>query len=247
MNVFLLAHQDDEIGIFETLYRCVRRGEFYQIYYLTNGAWNAANPETRNRESLAVLSRIGVATENVHFLGEELDISDSTLPDRIEDAFQALVKRLDAMTCLQRIVCHAWEGGHQDHDAAHVVGVLLAKRYDVMKSSRQFGLYRAADNPFLPYVVWRPLMKNGPVETIKIPPLRRLFYLKLMLLYRSQYKAMAYLLPFVAAHYLSNGAEQLQPLTDARLNERPQQGALLYEKRGRYRFEALQRKVRSLS
>ena len=41
---------------------------------------------------------------------------------------------------------HAWEGGHQDHDAVHIVGVRSAQRCGVLASSRQFPLYRRADN-----------------------------------------------------------------------------------------------------
>lgn len=236
-TVFLFAHQDDEMGVFHEIEKTCSEGGRVHVIYLTNGAWGGATPETRNAESLRVLKQLGVDNTNVHFLGGELGIGDGTLPDNIGRVAVALAERLVALAPIARFITLAWEGGHQDHDAVHWLSVRAAGQHGVLDASRQFSLYRAAGTRFLPYVVMQPLPENGKVERSGIGWRRRLAYLRLCLNYASQRKTMLGLLPFMALDFAISGEQKLSRLSWDRLRQRPHSGALLYEKRRRYRFE----------
>jgi hypothetical protein len=138
---------------------------------------------------------------------------------------------LDSVEKITAIHLHAWEGGHQDHDAAHVLALAYARRRGLVGVCRQFPLYRVGPG-LLDIAVCAPLPENGPVESRRIPWTRRLAYVALCLSYRSQVKSFLYLLPALAMHYVLKGSQDLQPTDPKRIFGRPHEGALLYERRG---------------
>ncbi|MGQ0673132.1 MAG: PIG-L family deacetylase [Hyphomicrobium sp.] len=241
--MFLFAHQDDEIGVLSEIELTIARGERAVCIYLTNGNWNGADPETRNRESLRVLCSLGVDAEDIHFPGTSSSISDGNLAQSMKHAYGLLYSLLEALGGFGRIVTHAWEGGHQDHDAAHVLGVVAAADFGVLAGSRQFALYRFVEGSALPYRVFVPIGPNGPVTTTGIPLRRRLRYLGNFCIYRSQWRAMLGLVPFIAWDYATGGGQKLQPLSTARILERPHCGRLLYERRHRLSYEEMRAAV----
>ncbi|MBW3096881.1 PIG-L deacetylase family protein [Pseudohoeflea coraliihabitans] len=243
----LLAHQDDELGICETLFQATRSGKRCLIFYLTSGVAQSETAERRNRESQAVLEQLGVPQDQVFFCGDQLGISDGTLPAHMDIAYQAVHRRLSEEDGpLEQIVCHAWEGGHQDHDAVHVISVLLAERFNIVETSRQFSLYRAARSPLIPYLALSPLRMNGPALSLTVPRRRGLSHLAKMFTYRSQIKVMLLLFPSFAHRYLWQGREQLQPLQRQRINEPPTPWPALYERRRSCRYEELAAFTRQL-
>src|SRR5262249_8111758 len=141
--------------------------------YLTDGAARIPAGQ-RNEESLAVLKELGVPDKNIHFLGKALEVPDGHLVEHLERVYGALEARLPDLGPIARLVVHAWEGGHQDHDAAHLIGVALARSLDCLAASRQFTTYRAALGLPPLFVVGWPLAANGPVETKRIPLATRL-------------------------------------------------------------------------
>ena len=235
-TVFLFAHQDDEFGVFHEIASTLARGERAICIYLTNGAWKQVTPETRNAESAEVLRRLGVAASDVHFLGTELGIADGNLAGNFTKCFAALTKRIAETGGADRVICHAYEGGHADHDAGHVLGVMLAQHLNVMDMSRQFPLYRAPGGSFI--VTWAaPLDANGPVTLSQIPWTRRLTYLGYLRFYASQPTTILKIGPLVAWDYFSDGHQKLQPLSLTRIGERPRPGELLYETWKLYSYE----------
>jgi hypothetical protein len=142
---------------------------------------------------------------------------------------------------------HAYEGGHQDHDAAHILGVRAAQRSGTLQQSRQFTLYRASQVPLLPFAMFRPLPANGAVEQIPLTVRERVRYLYLCTLYRSQVRTLLGLWPMIAMEYMLHGMQLLQPVSIARLVQRPHEGPLLYEQRRRGSFVAFERAARSLA
>src|ERR1700733_9079860 len=87
---FLLPHQDDEFGVFGLIEGCGARSMQAVCIYLTDGEANAAIGPRRNAESQAVLLRLEVRPENIHFLGSDLQIRDGMLHNHLDQTYQAL-------------------------------------------------------------------------------------------------------------------------------------------------------------
>jgi hypothetical protein len=135
----------------------------------------------------------------------------------------------------------AWEGGHQDHDAAHLIGLAAIRRYDEHMSIRQFSLYHGEGLPGILFRLCAPLKKNGTVIASLIPLGKRLHFLAYVFHYPSQIKTWVGLFPLFFLHYLFSGKQFLQPVSLDRCMERPHEGPLLYERRGFARFADIER------
>ncbi|VXC57582.1 PIG-L deacetylase family protein [Massilia sp. 9I] len=238
--LFLFAHQDDEFGVFQRILDCRRRGLRVACAYLTDGQTATASAAQRNRESLDVLARLGVAPEDVSFAGGELGIGDARLPQHLGKAADWIGNWLDRYPLIDSLHVTAWEGGHHDHDALHALGVTLAAERGLLGRTRQFSLYQAKGLPGPLFRVLAPLPENGAAVAMAIPWRQRLQHLGACLSYPSQRNTWIGLFPFVLLHYLLRGVEQLQPVAPARLNERPHAGALYYEKRKFFTWEQMQ-------
>jgi LmbE family N-acetylglucosaminyl deacetylase len=219
--------------------RVLRAGGRALCIFLTDGAGRGTDPGRRNGESLRALSRLGVPPADIRFLGTSLGIADGALIDHLREVDSALGPLLAGAAPIARIVVHAWEGGHQDHDAAHLLGVGAATQLGILGASRQFPLYRAARRGPLPYVGLTALAANGLIDASTFARVRGLTYLRTAFGYRSQWRAVLALLPFLAWRYALRPRQQLQPLTLARTAQRPHAGRLLYERMGRMTYAYL--------
>ncbi len=240
--LFLFAHQDDEFGVYHVLDECRRRGQRAVCAYLTRGARGIG--EQRNEESLAVLRGLGVRGEDVIFAGDALGIDDAALPGALQAAGDWMAHWMASFASIGQIYVTAWEGGHHDHDALHALVVRTARQLGQVSLVRQFALYNAYGCPGPFFRVLSPLAANGTVTSLHITWRKRLHYLCLCLQYPSQRKTWLGLFPFVFLHYVFKGTQTLQAVDEARLQERPHEGPLYYERRGFYRWELMQEKLR---
>lgn len=229
MRIYLLAHQDDEFALLQSL--CNQQPLEYQVIFLTNGLQPGVLPETRNAESLKVLATVGTQQQQVTFLGGEQSFNDGSLYQSIDAAWSALLAMLDGVN-VSSVYMPAWEGGHQDHDITHVLGVCLAQRYDCLAQSRQIALYNGHNLPWKLYRVQSPLEDNGGTMPVPIPWSNRLHFLWVFRHYRSQWLTWLALYPFVLYRMIFRGKELLQPVSIERLSQEPHPGPPLYEKRG---------------
>ena len=110
--LFLLAHQDDEIFVATRISFELRRGRSPYLVYLTNGASTAQNVAVRDQESRMFLRHLGIAPEQVVFLGSEFQIPDGYLVNRFEKWFELLLEKVEGHM-FDEIYAPAWEGGHQ--------------------------------------------------------------------------------------------------------------------------------------
>lgn len=241
--LFLFAHQDDEFGVFERIEASRVRGLRVACAYFTDGATPAATAAQRNLESLAVLERLGVAREDVHFAGQQLGIGDAQLPLHLQRAAHWLDGWLAGFETIEALHVTAWEGGHHDHDALHALAVTIAARRGLLARTWQYSLYQAAGLPGPLFRVLAPLPRNGPVRTWSIPWRARRAYLGHCLSYPSQRGTWIGLFPFVLLHYLLRGSQALQPVDTARLHERPHAGPLYYEKRRFFTWDEMARRL----
>lgn len=239
--LFVFAHQDDEYGVFQHLLDCRRRGLRLACAYLTDGATASASAATRNAESLAVLAQLGVAAADIAFGGLEAGIGDGRLPQRLAAAGAWLDHWLARFETVDSLHAPAWEGGHHDHDALHVLAVTAAARRGWLERTWQYPLYQGAGVPGSRLLrVMTPLPANGPVSLSPIDWPARLRFLRYCLAYPSQRKVWAWLFPYVLAHYLLHGVQALQPVSPRRIGERPHAGPLYYEKRKLFSWAAMQ-------
>lgn len=245
--LFLFAHQDDEFGVLQHIADYRRHGVRVVCAYLTDGQARHARAARRNAESLRVLVRLGVAADDVVFAGEALGIADASLPLHMEAAHAWIGAWLaewlgepGASGALAGLHVPAWEGGHQDHDALHVVAVAQAAQRGLLSCTWQYSLYQCAGlaGPLLR--VLAPLPANDPVRVLPMRWRDRWRNLRCCLGYPSQRTTWIVLFPLVAWHYLTRGVESLQPVALSRIRERPHGGALYYEKRRFFTWPQMQ-------
>lgn len=238
VTIFLFAHQDDEMAVCHEIEATLRSGGRAICIYLTNGAWGKVTPQVRDAESRYVLGKLGVDPHDIHFTGNATGIASGQLSSNALTASVYLTALLDQYN-VGRLISHSWEGGHEDHDAAHWICAYQAFNRGLEQHTWHFNLYRS--NPHF-WPLYRVLAQgaDGTVRSVaKIARRDRLRYLALMLQYRSQAKAIIGLWPFFALHYMLRGTQELHTLDTARLNTRPHLGKLLYEARGRANFETV--------
>ena len=236
--LFLFAHQDDEFGVFGHIADEKRRGIDVVCAYLTDGGWNGQDIAIRNAETIAVLRDLGVPSTAVLMIGERASVPDGKLHLHVESAWQALERSL-AGRRVARVFMPAWEGGHQDHDVTHLVGLRVAARHGVLDQSRQFPLYHGAGLVGPLFRTFSPLPENGPVHRLPVSRSECLKYSTWLLRYRSQIKSIAGLLIPATFGLTWKGGYLTQPVDVARTSARPHPGALLYERRVLLSFEEL--------
>jgi hypothetical protein len=238
--LFLFAHQDDEFGVFGRIEHERMIGRRVFCAYLTDGAAGNVTSAQRNRESLAVLQKLGVAAADVVFAGESLGIGDAQLLQHLPRAAEWLRDWM-AGHRPARVYAPAWEGGHPDHDALHALAVHLAPA-----KTLQYSLYNAWQRRAPFFRVLSPLPANGAAQCERIRWRDRLRYLRLCLAYPSQAKTWLGLFPFVLAHYLLRGTQCVQAADPARIRQRPHEGVLYYEARGFHTWDAVSARLREL-
>lgn len=216
------------------------------MVYLTSGTLDGRPSERRNRESATVLSKIGLAPEQIHFLGTEFSFPDGRLYQQIESASAAVRNLYRDRTKPTRIFTPAWEGGHQDHDATHIVACYLAKYYACIESSRQFPIYHGNGLPGIMWHTFSPLPANGKPEIIPIRFSQLLRYLRYCLHYHSQWTTWLGLYPMYALNLMIRGKQYLQPLHLKRLQTAPHPGRCLYERRKFCKRDQFVRSTRGL-
>lgn len=234
-HLFLLAHQDDELGPALEILRARTRGERVICAYLTNGAWGLATPARRNAETLRALARLGVGAGDVVFLGDSTGIRPGQLATRITEADAVLTPLLDRVAPLSLHV-HAWEGGHEDHDAACWLATHHVLRRAWLDRAWTFPLYTREGAGPIGFRALAPLAANGPIDESRATAAEALRLLALTSCYPSQPKAMLGLAPFLVRRALTRRHHR-QRLDAERLRDRPHSGLLLYELRGRASYE----------
>ena len=233
-TLFLFAHQDDEFGVFWKIQSLRQQGQRVAVAYLTAGTFSGEPSPIRDQESIRVLGLIGVPINDINFVGNRAGIPDGHLPEYLQIAFDHCVELAYEIGNISEICCLAWEGGHQDHDAVHLIGVQLAKKLDVFDQSCQFPLYNGAGLRGVFFRLFSPLPSNGAVFITKIPIKARLRFATLPFYYRSQWRTWCGLYPFMLLHYIFSAKQYLQKLSVERIKSTVHSGQLLYERRGFY-------------
>ena len=235
---FLLPHRDDEFGIFQQIQSHLRGQDEVKCIFFTQTPPQDYHLK-RNAESRKVLTKIGVAPENILNMSYELDLYDLDLLNRVLPIAGWLEQFIAQNPRLTRIYVPAWEGGHPDHDILHGIIVKIMARHGRLNQIYQFPLYNNLNCPGQFFRVHSPLEANGTIEKLPIVWRDRIRFLYYCLLYPSQLKAFIGLYPFIFLHTVFYGVQYLQPVSVERIRQRPMAGVLYYEKRKFATYEAV--------
>ncbi|WP_417452909.1 PIG-L deacetylase family protein [Kiloniella sp.] len=230
-HVFLFSHQDDEFGVFKVIDDLVSSKHDVHIVYLTTGTLDGSISIRRNTESIDVLSKLGIKKKQIHFIGCENELCDGKLYQNLHIAEKNLDTLFNLIGPPSTLYIHAWEGGHQDHDAAHILGLAMAQKHACLEQTFQFSLYNGYTLPWVLYNVLKPIPENGPVQRTQISWTDRMRFITYCCRYPSQLKTWIGLLPFTLINYLLDGHQKLQLCDINRIQHPPHTGVLLYQAR----------------
>ncbi|HYC93732.1 MAG TPA: PIG-L family deacetylase [Thermoanaerobaculia bacterium] len=231
--LFVFAHQDDEIAAAARIAHLVRTGATISCVFLTNGEYRSVTSAVRDEESRRVLSRLGVDLARVFFAGSEAGIPDGALVEHLDRALALLEARVPE--AVDEVWCLAWEGGHHDHDASHLVAVAFAAKRGL--PCFELPLYHG-------YQTLAPLRVGAPWVGRPVPFGEGLRLLALCRFYRSQRKTWLGLLPGAIVRLLLGRREWTRAVDITRLAAKPHDGVLFYERRFRFSWETFDRHAR---
>lgn len=229
LAIAVLAHPDDEIGLYPWLAAARAEGRRVLCVWLTDGGWGGQDVQRRCDESRRVLSVLGLEISDMHFAGADMAIPDGDLHLHLDDAVHWLLERFDGIPCDTPLWIPAWEGGHPDHDAAHLAGQALARARGL--DPMQYPLYHGKGLRGPWFRVLSPIAENGPLHGISIRIADRARCILRCSAYRSQWKSFVGLVPFYALRMLHPMPFVLQNARWSRTASRPHLGAMLYERR----------------
>lgn len=226
----VFAHPDDEFAVFPWLRHAVDEGRPVEVVWLTNGGWGGQSIERRLTESRIALISLGVPLSGCCFWGAEHGIEDGKLHEYAAGMLDSLLEKYGQEHAGGEVMMPAWEGGHHDHDASHMLGMRIAQARGARMT--QYSLYHGEGlwGPW--FRVLSPLTANGRVEVLKTSLKERIESVYACLTYRSQWKSFVGLLPFYMLRMLQSDAFVKQQASVSRLAQRPHSGPLLYERRG---------------
>jgi len=226
MNVlFVYAHQDDEIAGAARMLLARRNGDRVVCAYLTDGAARVAAP-VRNEESRRALARLGVT--DLLFA----PFPDGALPEHADGALAFLESNAGDVSEVWTL---AWEGGHQDHDAAHVIALAFARSRGV--PCREQPLYNGFGTPTRFFRTMHPLGDGWTTRRIRRSEALRI--VALARFYKSQRKTWLGLLPEAIVKLVFLRREFTRDADPRRLASKPHDGPLFYERRFGYSWNRL--------
>ncbi|HEY1773287.1 MAG TPA: PIG-L family deacetylase [Gammaproteobacteria bacterium] len=237
----LLAHHDDEFFLAPLIQDECRAGAELMVVYLTHGSALGVEAQARIAESDRVLSTLGVAPRCMSQLGAELGISDGGLMDAARRACATLTERFPP-TQFRRAYLMAWEGGHTDHDTAHMIGAAWARQAAV--ELLEFPLYNACGRAPGKFTSMRLTPRAGRIHSRPVDEAEAKVWRDLSASYPSQRQVFASLMPGIErALFKRRSCEyrELTPLPD--YSQRPHEGPLFYEQRFALSFETFRDKL----
>jgi len=233
MNIlFVLAHQDDEVAAATRILLALREGHRVRCVFLTDGAFRVPS-SVRNDESQRALKRLGVT--DVIFGS----FPDGNLPEHANEALAFLESSAgDA----GEVCTLAWEGGHQDHDAAHVIALRFAQRRGVR--CLEVPLYNGHQSPRSLFRVMHPVGDGWTRRRISLREGLRV--IALLPVYRSQRRTWLGLLPESLLNLVILRREYVREADSKRLDTKPHDGLLFYERRFGYPWERFTRAIATM-
>jgi LmbE family N-acetylglucosaminyl deacetylase len=217
--LWVFAHQDDEVAAAARMLEQRRRGDELWCVYLTDGAFGTP-ADIRNRESVRALASLGVAQSFF------LTYGDGTLHEHAPAALAELDARF-ATVPFDEIGCLAWEGGHQDHDASHLVALAFALRRGL--EAYEVPLYNGRGTRGALFRVMSPVGEGW--ERRRLRGLDALRIASMARFYPSQRRTWIGLSPGLIVRVVLLRQTFVRRAEPSRVQRRPHAGRLYYERR----------------
>ncbi len=222
--LLVVAHQDDDAFIVSRLRRHVLAGDSVFVLwtaYTTFPDTGAGN--TRIREAQEAMALLGVPSSCYSFLrfpDGETDLYACAIARRIRD----LVLRIRPAV----VYVPAFEGGHIDHDIAHVATVFALKDARWECTVREFPIYSAFHFvPFLPFV-FRNLPDTPATDCRDLSGEEYRFVLRYWATYRSQQFPLDPFMTLLPGHRTVFGREYLRDVPAYDYLKEPGGGPVAY-------------------
>jgi LmbE family N-acetylglucosaminyl deacetylase len=227
--LFVFAHQDDEVGISTRIAFEARAGNRVWCAYLTDGA-TSVPAEVRDAESARVLRGLGVKPERIAFLRDEDGrVADGALVRSLARGRAMLGAWIGSTGAhFARAFAPDWEGGHHDHDAAHLL-VLAAARDAEIPAVYAFALYNAYRRRPGLFRVASFVPGGAAIVRRRLTLREALGAARLVGAYPSQRRTWLGLGPGFVARMLARREERVRLADPHRTASRPHDGPLLYE------------------
>ncbi len=241
--LLVVAHQDDDAFIVSRLRHHVLAGDSVFVLwtaYTTFPDTGAGN--TRIREAREAMALLGIPPSCYSFLrfpDGETDLYACAIAKHIRD----LVLRIRPAV----VYVPAFEGGHIDHDIAHVATVFALKEAHWECAVREFPIYSAFHFvPFLPFV-FRNLPDTPATDCRELSGEEYSFVLRYWATYRSQQFPLDPFMALLPGHRIVFGREYIRDVPAYDYLKEPDGGPIAY---GRFlrgvSFADFQRAVRQL-
>ncbi len=216
--------------------------------YLTDGGGHGVDPAVRDAESRAALRTLDVRDDAVVMLAAPNGrIGDGQLALRSLEALAAVEMWIERSEFApQRVYAPSYEGGHPDHDAAHLLASVVAVERGIAGDAWHFSLYNAYRRPRPFFATMRQLPTSSTSRRAAMSPATRWRATWLCGHYRSQRRTWLGLLPGAAYARLIALRERAVRFDLDRLAKRPHEGELLYERMFGTNFAAFETQTRAL-
>lgn len=122
-TLYFLPHHDDEVFVIPKIRVDVENGKSPLFIFFMSS-------DTRAKESLNFLTGLGIPEKNIILLGNKFHAQDGSLLNYLSKYYEELSLMFNQQIGQLEIVCPAYEGGHQDHDAISLLARALAKKWN---------------------------------------------------------------------------------------------------------------------
>lgn len=241
-SLFVFAHQDDECLLSTRIARELASGRRVHCVYLTAGSGPGVPSLVRDAESRAVLADLGVAPDDMHFVGSLHRIPDGRLPLHLAEAQHRLEEAVGHLP-IHRVFCMAYEGGHQDHDASHVAALVFARRRGLVHRTWGMPAYHGHRTPWILFRAAAPLPGARRLRVRRLPRALAWRHAFLVWRYPSQWRTWLGLFPELFVQRAVRRREVLIPAAPDAIRSRPHPGSLLYERLFHFPYESFRRGV----
>lgn len=242
-TLFLLAHYDDEIGIFNQIKKHLEVDQDEVIiFYLTSSHSKGYENSIRKKISIKILMQLGVKRKNIFHIGTDLEIPDIKLHKNMRKVLNRLYQDCFEYKNINKIYTHSYEGGHPDHDAANIIVRILTTNLNITKNTFQFPLYSGKKLWWIFFKLFDAISENGESKNIKISNKNSFLFIRLFFSYFTvaPKTILGLSLPYIF-HMVVYKTQVLQICTNIVPSAKPHSGKLLYEKRKMETYESFEK------
>lgn len=193
-RLFILAHPDDEMLCLPILLSnpADPRENTYLLYLTLNNIL-----VSRQREMMRAATYLQRVIPNLFVIEVDLKLSDGEAWREVGVSQLADLASDLRKYRISKIVTFAYEGGHQDHDLAHIISLYL--KSELSADMTEFSGYRLGESAICLKVI-SPKEGGSRIQFKRTSVLWTFF--RLCLIHRSQYKVWLILGPFILIRLL---------------------------------------------